>query len=354
MVSAIALVAPSTETARAQSGSAAPPACGCAQLASLQAELRNAMRLEHRFRTEAKRLKKMEDASDATREYERFAREAARDDLEPVPGGEVREVSYVSRGSELSRTELTSALNNDRVPDADLCARTRANERDFARALSDAVCRDIARALREQGDDAARRCAASGFAAHSSANAVDRANAEADAYDRQIVRLRAAIIRILNETGLRVDFDARQTTAGGRRTRVEIAQRGEARLGKTKAIASDLFQMEGDGQARVDMQVQERACSASRPVAYDWAAIVTTDGLSAEIQFRKEKWARRQVRARCEATSAPLVSFEEPYPPAWVRLPLESGSVASVPEERSHDPLNGRPVEATVRLHVCE
>jgi hypothetical protein len=350
MVSAIALVAPSTETARAQSGSAAPPACGCAQLPSLQAELRNAMRLEHRFRTEAKRLKKMEDESEARRQYERFAREASRDDLERVPGGQVREVSYVSRGSELGE----SGLNRDRVPDADLCARTRANERAFARALSDAVCRDVARALREQGDDAARRCAASGFAAHSGANAVDRANAEADAYDRQIVRLRAAIIRILNETGLRVDFDARQTTAGGRRSRVEIAQRGEARLGATKAIASDLFQMEGDGQARVDMQVQERACSSSRPVAYDWAAIVTTDGLSAEIQFRKERWARRQVRARCEATSAPLVSFEEPYPPAWVRLPLESGSVASVPEERSHDPLNGRPVEATVRLHVCE
>jgi hypothetical protein len=250
--------------------------------------------------------------------------------------------------------EITSVLSRDRVRDANLCARTKANERAFARALSNAVCRDVALAVRERADDASRRCAASGFAAHSNATAAERANAEADAYDRQIVRLRAAIIRILNGADLRVAFDARQTTPGGRRARVEIAQKGEARLGGAKAIASDLFQMKGDGEARIDMERRERACSASRPVEYEWTTVVTTDGLSAEIQFKKKKWARRQIRARCETPSAPLASFEEPYPPSWVRLPLEAGAVTSVPEARSRDPLNGRPVSANVTLHMCE
>ena len=157
-VRALAAVVFLTITAFAATPSRAAD-CNCRNLDVLQAELRNALRLQAAFRGQIAALRGMgEGASQGA--LQSFAAGAARQGLEAVPGGQQGEVDYVPFGQDVAVDRLAS-FDNDR-----LCAMRPSSAAALNAAVAAAACDGIGGALRAHEAVHVAMCRGIGYRAY--------------------------------------------------------------------------------------------------------------------------------------------------------------------------------------------
>ncbi len=258
--------------------------CDCTNLAVLQAELRNALRLQAAFRGQIATLRGMgEGASQGA--LQSFAAGAARSGLEAVPGGQQGEVDYVPFGQDVAVDRLGS-FTNDR-----LCAMRPTSAAALDTAVRAAACDGIGRSLRAHEAVHVAMCRGIGYRAYLGMHGADRAAEEAEAYGAQITALRAEIIRVLERLNPRiVATSTARVTAPPNPLYTAIVTEVQAELRMTRATVVDpaapLVRFDGQGQQSSTSRV-EGSCrfTAGMPITLAVTGSVETDGLEARITY---------------------------------------------------------------------
>ena len=318
---------------------AAAPACDCTHLAALQAELRNAIRLQTAFRNKIPELRKMNTPTSLT-ELQRFAASAARRGLERVPGYTgPSEVDYESWGQQ----NITVAKGNST---SKLCARTETGQQQLIAAEQGSACSGIGRAIRAHEDHHMTMCAKVGFFAYMAMHGADRAQEEVEAYGVQIGLLRSEIAAVLERSKLRVELE--------QQTRIQMPQNPAYRainltnngklLTTASSIVGDNIHFDGRGEQSMDGSI-EGNCKFNRGLPLTLPAIgsVDTDGLTAKVQFRVEGTVP-QIGMTCEIPGGGKgYGFSLPVPvgsnaglPAPVELPIPTNGKAEVTKDMAN------------------
>lgn len=270
------------------SAASAQPACDCRHLGALQAELRNAQRLQAAFRGHMTPLRGMGQETSRA-ELQRFAGSDARRGLEPVQGAtQQSEVDYVPYGEGVSVDRI-----GDNTPErnAQLCAMRESSAADLARAIAGAACAGIGEALRAHERHHVAMCTRVGYRGYIAMHGADRAQEEAEAYGAQIAVLRQAIARALENATIRVESEMNsrmQMPANPLYQAIIVDHRGEVRASRA-SMSGDVIRFEGRGQQRVNASVQGN-CSFTSGVPYTVATTggIETDGITATLRYAIE------------------------------------------------------------------
>ncbi|MDL1870902.1 hypothetical protein FBR05_01700 [Deltaproteobacteria bacterium PRO3] len=166
------------------SAAAAQAECDCKDIKALQAELRNAARLQQAFRNKIPELRKMGKA-ESTIALKQFAEGEARRGLEPVPGYKgPSEVDYHPWGRDLY--DPTGTKHSAQK----LCSMSSSAAATLDAAVAASACPGIGRALRAHEAVHLIFCVTIGFFPYEEMHAADRAQEEVEAYAAQIKVLR--------------------------------------------------------------------------------------------------------------------------------------------------------------------
>ena len=266
--------------------------CTCRDLAALQAELRNAIRLESRFRAQIGTLRTLAPGA-SQGAVRQFAEGEARQGLEPRPGGGPAEVDYVPYGASVA-VENLDRLEPGQTPQQrqeQLCAMSAASATALAAAVRGAACDAIGEALRAHEAIHVQMCRSIGYRAYLAMHGADRAAEEAEGYGAQIVALRAAIFRLIEGANARLEVTANSRAAMQNNpvwrailndVRADIAM---TRVGPANPRAGTL-RFEGQGQQRVSVRI-EGNCRfvAGDSMTLPATAAIETDGLEARVEY---------------------------------------------------------------------
>jgi hypothetical protein len=176
------VVLPSTAVAKAE--------CGCSNLKTLQAEVRNAIRLQAAFRNKINELRAMAKGA-STIALKQFAEGDARRGLEPIPGNKgPSEVDYIPWGRDLYDAAGT------KYGAEKLCNMSPSSIAVLELAIASAECPGIGEALRAHEKVHNNFCQRIGFFPYEEMHAADRAQEEAEAYGAQIKVLQDIIAKL--------------------------------------------------------------------------------------------------------------------------------------------------------------
>jgi hypothetical protein len=298
------------------------PDCDCTHLEALQAELRNAIRLQTAFRNKIAELRGMNTPTSLT-EFKRFTENEARNGLEKVPGGTgPSEVDYESWGKQ----NIVVAQGNST---SKLCGRTQTAEQELALAEQRSACSGIGKALRAHEDYHMNMCGRIGFFAYIAMHGADRAQEEAEAYGVQIAVLRREIAGVLERSKLRVELeqDTRvQMPPNPVYTAINLKNNGKLRT-TPPTISGDNIHFDGTGEQSMNGTIEGNCHYTGLPITLPAIGSVDTDGLTARVQFRVEGTVPTFGMA-CNMGGA---GFSMPVPvgsnaglPAPVPLPLKN------------------------------
>lgn len=302
----------------------AAPACDCTHLKALQAELRNAIRLQTAFRNKIPELRGMNTPTSLT-ELQRFAAGEARRGLERVPGNTgPSEVDYESWGQQ----NITVAQGNST---SRLCGMTQSAQQQLAAAEQGSACAGIGKAIRAHEEHHMNMCARIGFFAYMAVHGADRAQEEVEAYGAQIAVLRSEIAGVLERSRLRVELE--------QETRIEmppnpaytsITLKNNGKLATTPpSISAQNIHFDGRGEQSMNGLVEGNCRFNGLPLTLPATGSVDTDGLTAQVRFRVEGTVP-SFGMTCQIGGAKGSGFSMPVPvgnnaglPAPVSLPLE-------------------------------
>jgi len=169
------------------SAAAAKAECDCSNLQALQAELRNALRLQEAFRNKVAELRTMQKGA-STIALKQFAEGEARRGLEPVPGYKgPSEVDYHPWGRDLYDPTGTKHSTEK------LCNMAESAMAVLNATIAVSACPGIGRALRAHEEVHLNFCQRIGFLPYEEMHGADRAQEEVEAYGAQIKVLRAIL-----------------------------------------------------------------------------------------------------------------------------------------------------------------
>jgi hypothetical protein len=161
--------------------------CDCSNLKTLQAELRNAIKLQEAFRNKANELRALGKGA-STIALKQFAEGDARRGLEPIPGNKgPSEVDYIPWGRELYDA------SGSKYSAEQLCNMSVSSTAVLELAIASAECSGIGEALRAHENVHINFCKKIGFLPYEDMHGADRAQEEAEAYGAQIKVLRDVI-----------------------------------------------------------------------------------------------------------------------------------------------------------------
>jgi hypothetical protein len=310
-------------------------ACSCEDIAEVQAELRNAQRLQQAFRGQIDALRQM--GPEAARiAMQQFANGPARTGLEPTQGGAVGEVDYGPRG------EAIDEQNWDRHSAQELCAMSAESVRRLDEAASASRCSDIGDALRAHEDHHRSFCNAIGYRPYHAMHGADRAAEEAEAYGAQIQVLRHALMRVLERANARVTFSER--LGGGDRLDTE----GEVALSSYAAYQDGRIRLRGMGEARGHYQ-SVGVCRVTSGARFTdrLNGELASDGETAEIQIYSLSITDHPIQYQCFGGTAETSVMGSTPPP--VTLPLRDGASTTYGLSGPR----GGGVQGTVTLEFC-
>lgn len=304
--------------------------CDCTHLAVLQAELRNALRLQGAFRGQIAALRGM-GAGASQGALQGFAAGDARRGLEAVPGGQQGEVDYVPYGQDVAVDRL-GAFNNDR-----LCAMRPSSAAALETAVRAAACDGIGRALRAHEGVHVTMCRSTGYRAYIAMHGADRAAEEAEAYGAQITALRAEIIRVLERLNPRIQVTSTARVTGPPNPLFSaIVTEVQAELRMTRAVVVDpaapLVRFDGQGQQSSNSRV-EGSCrfTAGMPITLPVTGGIETDGLVARITYAVSGTSptvamQCQVPGGGRGTGMTMPAPMSGGPPGAITVPLRNGA----------------------------
>lgn len=273
-------------------GMAAPPAraveCSCEHLPVLQAELRNAQRLQAAFRGQVAALQGM--GPEVSRgEYLRFVQrgEPGRGN-EPVPNYTgSRDFSYAPWGR-----DNVSEGRVEEFTAQQLCRMSDEAARLLERMLQASGCDGIADAVRQHENYHVTMCQSVGYRAYEAMHGSDRAREEAEAYGVQIRLLRAAIAHALDRGNARILLEMNTRTLmppSPLLTAVIIQSRGEVRAIRA-TMAGERIQANGQGSQTTTVSIESNNCrmTSGSPYTIQTRGGFDTDGLEAQLRYAIE------------------------------------------------------------------
>ena len=167
--------------------------CACTHIKSIQAELRNALKLQQAFRNKIADLRQMNQPT-SNNALQTFAKGEARQGLEKVPDYDgPLEVDYQNNGSKLSDPAHPGNTFNAEQ----LCQMTDSATATLNLAVAKSACAGIGAALRAHEAVHEKSCLAQGFVNHFSMHGADRAQEEVEAYGAQIKVLREILASLV-------------------------------------------------------------------------------------------------------------------------------------------------------------
>ena len=261
--------------------------CTCEHLPQLQAELRNAQRLQAAFRGRIAALQALGRDNSQTN-FRAFvdSGEPTRG-LEPVPG-------YTGPGAfeyEPYGRQNVSESRLDEFTAERLCRMTDEAARLLEQAAQAAACQGIADAVRIHENYHVTMCQRVGYRGYEAMHGADRAREEAEAYGAQITALRAAIARALERSTVRVVFEQNvrtQVPPNPLYAAILIQSRGELRATRA-GMTGDMIRLDGQGTQTNSISI-EGNCRMTGGTPYTIATRggLDTDGLTATLRYTIE------------------------------------------------------------------
>ncbi|HYF06126.1 MAG TPA: hypothetical protein VD970_00775 [Acetobacteraceae bacterium] len=266
--------------------------CDCTHLQALQAELRNALRLQARFREAAMSLRSR-GTEESRGAFRQFAEGPATQGLEAVPGRGPAHVDYVAYGEGVAEDQLdTLAPGQTREGrQAQLCAMRQSSLDMLNAAMRAAACDGIARAIEAHERHHVAMCGRIGYRAYIAMHGADRAAEEAEAYGVQIAMLRAEILRILERLNPRIlGTVATRITPPRNPAWSAIVTDSQMEIVATRVTVVDaaagIVRFDGQGQQVYNAQVQGNCrITSGMPMTIRATGEIETDGLEARIRF---------------------------------------------------------------------
>ncbi|QGZ95300.1 hypothetical protein [Terricaulis silvestris] len=288
-------------------------ACSCEDIGELQAELRNAQRLQRAFQAQIAELRRMGPES-ARIALQQFANGPARQGLEQTDGSRTGEFDYGARG------EAIDEQNWDRHGADELCALSAESMQRLEQAARASRCADIGEALRAHEERHHAFCRAIGYRPYHAMHGADRAAEEVEAYGAQIQVLRHALVRLLERSNARVTFS--EQLGGGDELRTE----GEVAFNHYAAYENGEMLMRGVGQATGRYRMVG-GCSVTSGAEFTepLAGNLHTDGEMAEITLYQTSMVDHPITFQCFGHGGGQTSVLGAAPPN-VTLPLRDGA----------------------------
>ena len=320
------------------SGSATRAAeCDCTDLAELQIELRNAMRLQATFRGRVAALRAL--GSDASRDaFQRFAQGEAQQGLEPRSSGGESHVEYVGYGEGVAVENLDIHPGQTRQErQAQLCAMRASSAAALEESVRTARCDGIGRAIRAHESLHVNMCSTIGYRAYIGMHGADRAAEEAEAYGVQIGILRAEIIRVLERLNPRVEATTSVRVVAPRNplyAAIVVAVQAEVLMTRVAVLDPNTPRVRFDGQGRQVTNARiEGNCriTGGMPMTFPVTGGIETDGLVARITYSLDSISPA-VSMQCQVPGGGRGSgMSMPAPmtgglPDAITLPLRNGA----------------------------
>jgi hypothetical protein len=276
---AVLLMLVSVGTPTAAAGAAE---CECRHLDALQAELRNARRLQQAFDNQSRALRSMGVLASVAA-LQRFAATSAREGLVRVPGYTgPAEVEYVPQGQNVHEDAI------GRLGTEKLCALSQGSARALGQARAGSPCDGIASALQAHEDHHHRFCLRLGYPAYRAMHGADRATEEAESYGIQIGVLRSEIANMLARANVRVIVKTRMRSEMPKNpvySALVVENYAEV-LAKSAAASGPMIRLECDGKQTTTAAVEGGNCRmVGVPFSIPARAKVETDGLDAQIDY---------------------------------------------------------------------
>ena len=188
--------------------SAGAAECDCSKLPEMQAELRNALKLQAAFRNEISTLRGAGTNTSRLQEKQ-FAEGAARRGLEPVDGGAdgTGAYDYVPYGEGVSDDYFETPSYPGQTAQErqnQLCAARPSSAALLEATVKATACNGIGRALRVHEARHVSFCRSLGYRAYLSMHGADRAAEEVEAYGEQIAALRREIALVIERLNPRI------------------------------------------------------------------------------------------------------------------------------------------------------
>lgn len=272
---------PGSNTAIEQKG------CDCSNLKALQAELRNAIKLQQAFRNKIAELRQMNQPTSASA-LEAFAKGEARRGLEPVPDyNGPKEVDYDNNGSTLYDPQHPGNTFNAEQ----LCEMTSSATNTLNRAIAASACAGIGEALRAHEAVHKKSCLAKGFVTYFNMHGADRAQEEVEAYGAQIAVLRAEIAKVLQKADVHVIVDVNtrmQMPSNPLYSAINITNHADIPMSRV-TVTNDYITMLGEGKQETNGSI-EGSCrfTSGLPSYLPAHANVETDGTDAKVSYSAE------------------------------------------------------------------
>ena len=186
--------------------------CACTHIKAIQAELRNALKLQQAFRNKIADLRQKNEPS-SNNALKIFAEGEARQGLEKVPDYDgPLEVDYHNNSSSLSDPLHPGNTFNAKQ----LCQMTDSATDTLNRAVAASACAGIGAALRAHEAFHEKSCLAQGSVSYSVMHGADRAQEEVEAYGVQIKALREILAGLV--CGYRATGQTADTCSGAIRS----------------------------------------------------------------------------------------------------------------------------------------
>ena len=270
--------------------------CDCTHIAALQAELRNALRLQAAFRAQMAPLQAMGTATSQSA-FQQFAEGAARRGLEPVPGnsGGPDHVEYVGYGEGVAVENLDTPSHPGQTRQErqdQLCAMRPSSAAALDAAVRGAACDGIGRAVRAHEERHVSMCRSIGYLPYTIMHGADRAAEEAEAYGAQIAVLRSEIIRIVQRLNPRIIVTSNVRMAPPPNpiyTAVVTEVQAEVTMNRAVVLETGgalLVRFEGQGRQATNSRVEGHCrFTGGMPITHTVSGGIETDGLEARITY---------------------------------------------------------------------
>jgi len=305
--------------------------CLCDNLPALQAELRNAQRLQAAFREHIAVLRGMGNG-ESQAALQQFAGNRARSGLEPIPGyNGPSEFDYVAQGQNVDPSRF-DAFTADQ-----LCAMSASAAQRLEQAMQATACDGIAEALRAHENMHGQFCRRIGYRNYLGMHGADRAQEEAEAYGAQITALRSAIAHVLDRANVRVEYDLSMRFDGYKPLFWMTTQsRGE--LPQHATLVGEMIRLEGEGPETTNISI-EGDCTF--PSGRSLASTLTrrvggdTDGLTLRIRYNEQvsKTNGTTLQCRFRTANGGEIIVPTPFPALMgleritnIELPLRDGA----------------------------
>lgn len=333
LIAAVALVVTTPETRATGDGSRA---CSCEDISELQAELRNAQRLQRAFQGHIAALREMGPES-ARIALQQFANGPARNGLEQTAGSATGAFDYNAQG------EAIDEQNWDRHSAEELCALSAEAMRSLEQAARTSACSDIGESLRAHEERHHQFCSTIGYRPYTSMHGADRAAEEVEAYGAQIQVLRRALMRVLEGANARVTFS--EQMSGGDMLSTE----GEVSFTSASAYSDGSLLMRGAGQSTGRFRMVG-GCSVTSGAMFTEALAgdLHTNGETAEITIYQTAMDDHPIGFECFGHGGGETSVQGSAPP-HVTLPLRDGASTSYGLSGPR----GGGMQGTVTLEFC-